>query len=316
MTGPFGFTALAGLLGALAGLGVIVAGAGLTPRLRPAGHIGRSGRRPGRQHADRMWRRRLLAALAGGVLAGVTTRWPAAVPLGAAACWWGPGLLRGDRTHQEAVARVEAIAAWAESLRDTLAAASGLEQAIQSTAGLVPAAIAAPVRDLATRLRDGEPAPKALRGCADALADPVADLVIVALIAAAEGHARDLAGLLGALATTARDQAAMRLRVITARARIRSATRIIVVATLAMAAGLLVWARDFMTAYDTPTGQLMLLGIGGLVAVALTWLHAQSRIATPARILTARSLGAADGSGRGSPGQGSGADDMHRGSER
>jgi tight adherence protein B len=52
-----------------------------------------------------------------------------------------------------AIDKTEAIASWAESVRDTMAAAAGLEEALAATAVAPPAAIAPQVRRLAERLR-------------------------------------------------------------------------------------------------------------------------------------------------------------------
>lgn len=229
--------------------------------------------------------RRVAAALAVGLLVGAVTQWPAAALLAGAGVWWLPGLLGPDRQHVRSVARIEAIAGWTESLRDTLSAAAGLEQAITATAGLAPGPIAEPVARLAARLRAGDRLVDALADLGREVADPTADLVVTALVMAAGEHARDLGGLLGELARAARDQAAMRARVATTRARIRSATRIIVAATTVMAVGLSLWSRDFLAPYDTPGGQLMLLGIGGIFAGAFAWLARQARFPEPARLL-------------------------------
>ena len=79
-------------------------------------------------------------------------------PVGPSApCWpaWRRSRFRRcreDRAHAALVARVEAIAGWAEMLRDTIAAAAGLEQAIAATAPLAPPPIRDEVVMLAARL--------------------------------------------------------------------------------------------------------------------------------------------------------------------
>src|SRR5438094_111914 len=78
----------------------------------------------------------------------------------------------------------------------------------------------------------------ALRAFADDLADPTADLVVAALVVAAGTHAGRLGDLLGALARAARDEATMQLRVEAGRARTRTAVRVVVGSTTAMAVGL------------------------------------------------------------------------------
>jgi len=96
--------------------------------------------------------------------------------------------------------------------------------------------------------------------------------VLAALVLAAEHQARQIGDLLGSLASTAREQAAMRMRVETGRARTRTSVRVIVATTLAFAAGVVVFNRAYLTAYDTALGQFVLLVIGALFAGGFAWL--------------------------------------------
>jgi len=96
------------------------------------------------------------------------------------------------------------LSAWAEMLRDTIAGAAGLEQAVAATGPIAPLPIAEPVARLARRL-DFEPLPDALRRFADEVNHPTADFVVAALVIAAEKEARDLGRLLGQLAVCARE---------------------------------------------------------------------------------------------------------------
>jgi Flp pilus assembly protein TadB len=167
-------------------------------------------------------------------------------------------------------------------LRDTLAAAAGLEQTILATAGAAPVALRGEIRGLAGRLERGERLPAALRTFAEQVADPTADLVVSALVLAAEHQARQLADLLGELAREAREQVAMRLRIDAGRARTRTSVRVIVGTTLAFAAGLIVLNRPYLHPYDDAGGQLVLLLVGGLFAVAFWWLARIGQIAESA----------------------------------
>ena len=218
------------------------------------------------------------AAVAVGLVAGWWTGWPVAVGLAAAGVWWLPRLLGPDREHEQAVARIEAVAGWAEQLRDTLAAASGLEQALTVTARTAPGPVRPVVAGLAARIGAGERLPTALARAGVELADPTADLVIAALTMAAGQQARQLAELLAALAGAARAEAAGRLRIAVARARVRTAVRVTVGATLALAAVLVAFDAPYLQLYESVTGQLVLVGIGGLFAAAFGWLR---RIARP-----------------------------------
>src|SRR5690606_2977763 len=70
--------------------------------------------------------RRVVAAAAGALVALVITRWPIAAIAGALAGW---AIVGGTGRHarQERRARTEAIALWAEMLRDTVGTARGVE---------------------------------------------------------------------------------------------------------------------------------------------------------------------------------------------
>jgi Flp pilus assembly protein TadB len=249
-----------GLLGLGAGAGLWLLVVGWRGTIRP-----RSRPRP----VVRLSRRVLLrgvAAVGVAAVAGAATGWPAAAVLAVAGGWFLPRLLGPDRAHADRVARLEAVATWAEMLRDTLAAAAGLEQAVVVTAALVPDAIRAEVAAAAARLQSGDRLAPVLRGLAEQLADPTADLVVSALVLAAEQRARQLGELLGSLAHAAREHAALQLRVHADRAQTRSDVRITVGATLAFAAWLALLDRSYLAGYDTAAGQGVLLAVGALFA--------------------------------------------------
>ena len=282
-------TAWAALCGALVGLGATI----LLTAVRPSGHPAPHGP-DGRvaAFAARVRRDGLTGPLPGRaaitvaafLLVGLVTRWPVAALLAAVGAsvmppWWRPDAVRA-RTD-----RSEAVAIWTELLRDTLSAAAGLEQAILTTTTTAPAPLAIPVAELTARLRDGQPLPDALRAFADDVDDPTMDLVVAALVLAATGQARDLAGLLSTLAQAARDQVVLRLRVNAGRARVRTSARIVLATTLVMATALVLLNRPYLAIYDSAEGQLVLLAVGSLFALAFTWLNRISAIPTPPRIL-------------------------------
>lgn len=236
---------------------------------------------------------RLAATVAVGVVTGVVTGWVVGAVLAGLACWALPLVVGRDPQHARQVRRMEAIATWTEMLRDTLAAAAGLEQAILATAPLVPAAIQPQINELATRLGSGERLAPALRALADQLADPTGDLVIAALAMAAEHQARQLRELLGSLALAAREQASMRMRIQAGRARARTSIRVIVGTTLGFATGMVVLDRPYLAAYDSITGQILLLVIGALFGLGFAWLIRIATVPEPVRFFcTATSHGA------------------------
>ena len=279
--------ALAVLLGVGTGVGLllfIVGWRGVDPPRR-LGWLSRA--RRGNQEApqDRRQAMRIGLGLVVGVLAGIATGWVAGAVLAGLAVWALPRVLGPDREHARRVARVEAIAGWTEMLRDTLSAAAGLEQAILATAPLAPPVIRSEITGLAVRIENGDKLVPSLRHLADRLADPTGDLVIAALVLAAEHHARQLGELLGSLAQTAREQASMRMRVEAGRARTRTTVRVIVGTTLCFAVAVVLLNRTYLSAYDSATGQIVLLGIGVLFGLGFAWLARVTKVTASHRFL-------------------------------
>ena len=275
--------AAAGILGALAGLGVILVITGLRRggAPQPSPRASQIASRV-RQEATMP---RVTATLLTAATAAAVTRWPAGTVLAGLAAWFLPRVLGPDRQHARALERIEAIASWTEMLRDTIAAAAGLEQAILAVEPVAPAPVREHVAMLAARIRRGQRLPAALRAFAAEIADPTADLVVAALLLAAEQQARDLAQLLGSLADSARQHAVMRMRVAAGRARVRTAARIIIAVTMLLVVGMLAWSRAFLAPYGTPAGQLMLLVVGACFGAGFWWLHKISVMGSDPRIL-------------------------------
>ena len=272
-------TALGVLLGAGAGLGVLLVVLGLR-----GGEPRRAARRWSRRRLEGNTLR-LAIAVGAAVVVGAGTGWPVAALLAVAACIGVPQLFAESKTQARLIARVEAVAGWAEMLRDTMAGAAGLEQAITASAPVAPLPIRTEVATLAARLERERLAP-ALREFADEVADPTCDLVVAALLLAAEHQASRLGELLGTLAASARDQAGMRLRVEAARARTRTSVKVIVGVTLGLALFLVVLNGGYLSSYSSPLGQFVLLVVGALFAAAFAWLAKITRPVEPARLLS------------------------------
>jgi Flp pilus assembly protein TadB len=235
--------------------------------------------------AGRVGRRRLGGAVLAGVLVGAATGWPVGAVLTGVGVAVLPGVLGRDRQAAARTGRLEAVAVWAEMLRDTLSAAAGLEQAIVATASLAPPALRTQTAALAARIEGGQPLGASLRAFAEEVADPVADTVVAALVMAAERQARQLAPLLGSLAGATREQVAMRLRIDAGRARVRTSVRVITATTLGMATGLVVLNRPYLEPFSSVEGQLVLALIGVLFATGFAWLMKIAEFVEEPRIL-------------------------------
>ena len=119
-------------------------------------------------------------------------------------------------------------------LQGTLAASAGLGQAIIATAELSPAPIRPATEQLAAQIQAGVHPREALLQFAEEVGDPCADRVVCSLLLAFTARAQRLGELLGALAESTREEVALRLRVETSRASVRSGVRTVVVFSVAL----------------------------------------------------------------------------------
>lgn len=184
---------------------------------------------------------------------------------------------------------VEALAVWTEQLRDTIAGSSGIEQAITVTASTAPPLLRSSVERLAARL-GFSPLPDAVREFAEDVDHPLADFVAAALITAAENQVREMGALLGHLAQCCRDDVSMRTRVWVARARTRSAVRIISVVVVVFVGGLVLLDPDYLSPYGSPTGLLMAGLVVGMFIAAFESMRRLGRIDNPVRFIARREV--------------------------
>ena len=98
-------------------------------------------------------------------------------------------------------------------------------------------------------------------------------------------RAQRLGDLLTALADSTRDEVALRLRVETSRAGVRSGVRTVTVFSLAFAVALAVVAHGYLAPFATVGGQMLLVVIGALYAIGLTLMASLSQPPAPVRLL-------------------------------
>ncbi|CAM3063991.1 type II secretion system F family protein [Actinomyces slackii] len=232
----------------------------------------------------RLSRRTIVAALVGVALL-VATRWIVLAVAGAVLVMVWPMLFGGARQEKLAAARIEALATWTESLRDTIAGAVGLEQAIPATVYAAAPVIRDDLALLADRMRVRVPLPTALRQFADDLNDPTADLVVSALIINARLRGPGLRQLLGSLADAARSELDMRQRVSASRAGTRRSAQIVVLFSIAVMLGLALFNRSFVQPYESVQGQMVLLVVVSLFAVGMLWMRRLAGVKLPRRFL-------------------------------
>jgi Flp pilus assembly protein TadB len=223
-------------------------------------------------------------ALIAGILVLVATRWVVAA-VGVALLAYSWRSLGGAASERKTMVRLESLATWTESLRDTIAGAVGLEQAIPSSIRVADASIREPLTKLVDRLHTRMPMHVALRRFADDLDDPSADMIIAALIINSRLRGPGLRALLGALADSVREELDMRRKVNAGRRSTRRSVQIVVIVSVGMAIALAVVDHAFLAPYDGVFGQLMLVVIGAIYAAGILWLRRLATFEMPQRLL-------------------------------
>ena len=270
-------------LGGLFGLGVLLLVLGLTP-VEPKPKSTSTLVQDLRRTSVRLGRRAPVA-VGVGLLVLVVTRWPVmAIGCGILVFFWG-SLFGGAKAEKAAYTRLEGLAAWTESLRDTIAGAVGLEQAIPATAEAAAPSIALPLGVLADRLRVRVPMPVALQRFADDLDDPAADLVVAALVLNSRLRGPGLRDVLTSLSRSVRNELEMRGRVMAGRSSTRRSVQIVVFVSAAFIIGLRVLNPAYVEPYGTFVGQIVLTVIIALFAAGFFWLRRLATFDMPSRFL-------------------------------
>lgn len=243
------------------------------------------------QVRSRRWLGRVPVSARSGVLALVAgagawwaTGWPVAAPIAAAGILGLPRVLSPPGPRQE-LALHDALARWTRRLADLLSAgAGGLEQALARSAHTAPGPLAGPVGRLVDRMRT-EGAEAALRAFAAELADPAVDAIVLALLLRTRAGGRGLADVLTTHAHALGEEAANRRDIEANRATSRTTVRCLVGITLALMAGLVTVAGDYLAPLGTPVGQVVLAVAGLIAAGALTWMHHLTTTSSASRYL-------------------------------
>ncbi|MCI0689733.1 MAG: type II secretion system F family protein, partial [Sporichthyaceae bacterium] len=220
------------LLGAGVGLGVLVMINGFGPAPEPGEAAPLLRLRLG--SAGTM---RVAGAIGAALAVLVVTRWVAVAVATAVTVLVWPWLFGGARGQKTAIARLEALAAWIESVRDTVATGTALPEALPASAASAHPLIAPALWDLVDRMRAREPLDAALLEFADQLDDPTADEVIAALHLTMRTQGVQLKAVLSALATATRQQLQVRRQVEAERRSARRAQRVILGLFAAMVCG-------------------------------------------------------------------------------
>ena len=232
----------------------------------------------------------LAAALVCGTAVLLVSGWllPAAI-VGGAAFWATAGWLGRRCGVSREIERLDALASWIESVRDVLMAGEQPIGAITSTVAACPPVIRPEVRRLALGLARQDP-DHVFRRFADELDDPLADLVATGLSIAVRRGARTVP-VLTALAEQTRQQVDRRRLVEAERAPTRREVRALTAIMGGLVLGLLLLGRsEYLTAYDTATGQVFLgAALTGYAALILR-VQRLAAFPRPGRFLTSAAV--------------------------
>jgi tight adherence protein B len=240
--------------------------------------------RPRRHLIQALTTRTAVAAIAAVVVLAVTG-WPVVAAGTVLLVFAWRGLSGGAAEERAAMRRLEALAAWTESLRDTIAGAAGLEQAIPASIRAAAPSLRPHLRALVDRLHTRMALPDALTRFADDLDDPSADLVVAALVLNSKLRGPGLRDVLGALAVSAREELDMRRRVEAERRATRRSVQIVVGTALAFAALLVVFNPSYVQEYDDALGQAVLVVVAALFGAGFAWMRRLARFDKPTRLL-------------------------------
>jgi Flp pilus assembly protein TadB len=259
-----------------AGIGLIV-----TARAAAQARVGvvRAGGRPD------------VAPIAAGVvvcaLLVALTGWMLPALVVAASVAWAVRATRGRaRSDRHGVERVEALAAWVENVRDVLRAGHQPIGAVGATVESCPSVIRPSVRTMHARLSAGAAVEPTLRRFADDLDDPLADLVAVGLLVAITRGA-ETEGVLTSLAHQTRHHAERRRIVEAERAPVQREVQMVSVVMCLLLGLVFAFGRsEYLEAYDTFAGQLVLAVVLVAYLALVAWVIRLTRFPRPSRFLT------------------------------
>lgn len=110
------------------------------------------------------------------------------------------------------------------------------------------------------------------------------------LLSATELDAGRLVPLLSRLASSIRDEADMRVRIETSRARVRTSMKIVGLFVAATVLLMVIAGKDLLAGYDSAAGQLWLVIVGTVVVLAIWTTRKLAHIPQPERFVARRAV--------------------------
>ena len=214
----------------------------------------------------------LLPALGVALAVVTTTRWPVAGALAFVAVAAAPESLKTSRHRRAVIARAAAVGTWCLQLADLLDRSRGAPSAVVASAITAPAPIRPYVARLAKAQRRNPQT--ALAEFCEAVGDESADLIANLLWLDSRGRGGRLADSLRQLSVDIAASVDSRQRIEVSRVRTRAAARAAAGTAILGVVIFVVGNREFLAAYDSAAGQ-MVLAVLGSAFVGCLWLLAR-----------------------------------------
>ncbi len=205
----------------------------------------------------------VLALIATGLLAALTTQvvlgWPAVSIAAAVLGAIGPIAYYGPRRERRRAAIQVGLVETTGQLRAAIHAGLSVQQALVELARTAPEALRPDLARLVLDLRLKGLVP-ALQDLRDRLADPLADQLVAALILNDRIGGRQVGPVLDRLAQATRGSLAVFEEAKARQSQAVASARVVALVPAVALVGLRVVAPRFMSVYDEPLGQLVLVG--------------------------------------------------------
>lgn len=229
-----------------------------------------------------------LTLIASGLLAGLTAQvllgWPA-VSVGVATLGaLGPIAYYGPRHERRRAAIQAGLVEATGQLRAAIHAGLSVQQALVELARTAPEALRPDLARLVLDLRLKGVVP-ALEDLRDRLADPLADQVVAALILNDRVGGRQVGPVLDRLAQATRASLAVFDEAKARQSQAVASARVVALVPAVALVGLRIIAPRFMSVYDEPLGQLVLVGCFIWVLIGYAAMRWLGRLPVSPRVL-------------------------------
>lgn len=211
--------------------------------------------------------------------------------------WWAWGAcigvlialiprFRQDMAGERAFAdKTDAVASWAESLRDAMSGSHGVQGALLSVAPSAPPVIRQDALLMAEEIVMGVPMADGLADFARRVDNPVSDLVCAVMAHAVRHSASEVPEMLESIAATARERARAHAQIEASRAKPKRTVQLSALLIVVLAGLILTMMRGLIEPLISPSGQIPVTIATTMVVGAFIWMSQLAKVRRPLRLL-------------------------------